>query len=189
LQTRVQVHEGAVEIGIALAQHDDVDLAREPREPLGPGIVEIGEQLRVFRAVERDFRSDRIFHRIFAGISREQSLHDAARLAQLPLLAEVSDVLRGPHNTVGAHAHQVGIARAEATADDASHRYSLRLASALTAATVIAEPPRRPSTVSAGTGDAAINAALDSAAPTKPTGQPMIAAGRGQSASSSMLSR
>ena len=59
----------------------------------------------------------------------------------------------------------------------------------LPAATVIAEPPRRPSTVSAGAGCAAINAALDSAAPTKPTGQPMIAAGRGQSFSSSMLSR
>ena len=34
-----------------------------------------------------------------------------------------------------------------------------------------------------------INAAFDSAAPTNPTGQPTIAAGRGHAPSSSMLSR
>src|SRR5262249_4682702 len=94
-----------------------------------------------------------------------------------------------PHLAIGAHAHQVGITRPKAAADDTPHHYSLRLASAFTAATVIAEPPRRPSTVNAGAGGFAIKDALDSAAPTKPTGQPMIAAGRGQSRSSSMLSR
>ena len=87
---------------------------------------------------------------------------------------------RGADFAVGPHAHQIGIAGPKPAADDAPHDYSLLLASAFTAATVIAEPPRRPSTVSAGAGGLAINAALASAAPTKPTGQPMIAAGRGQ---------
>src|SRR6185312_10460021 len=95
----------------------------------------------------------------------------------------------GPHLAIGAHAHQIGIAGSEPAADDPPHGHSLLLASALTAATVIAEPPRRPTTVSAGAGGDAISAALASAAPTKPTGQPMITAGRGQSSSSSMLSR
>ena len=40
-----------------------------------------------------------------------------------------------------------------------------------------------------GTGCSAHSASLDSAAPMNPTGQPMIAAGRGQAGSSSMLSR
>src|SRR5262249_41101340 len=92
------------------------------------------------------------------------------------------------HLAIGPHAHQIRVARPEATADDPAH-HSLLLASALTAATVIAEPPRRPTTVSAGAGGDAISAALDSAAPTKPTGQPMIAAGRGPPPCSSMLRR
>src|SRR5258706_9069826 len=96
---------------------------------------------------------------------------------------------RGADLAVGPHAHQIGIAGPEPTADDAPHDYSLRLASAFAAATVIADPPRRPSTVSAGAGGLTINAALASAAPTKPTGQPMIAAGRGQDSSSNMFRR
>src|SRR5258705_12010800 len=96
---------------------------------------------------------------------------------------------RGADLAVGPHAHRIGIAGPEPTADDAPHDYSLRLASAFTAATVIADPPRRPSTGSAGAGGLAINAALASAAPTKPTGQPMITAGRGQVSSSNMFRR
>src|SRR5258705_2561371 len=96
---------------------------------------------------------------------------------------------RGADLAVGRDGHQIGIAGPEPTADDAPHDYSLGLASAFTAATVIADPPRRPSTVSAGAGGLAINAALASAAPTKPTGQPMITAGRGQVSSSNMFRR
>src|SRR6266702_5949571 len=183
------MHEGAVEIGIALAKHDDIDRACKPCQALGPFVVEAGKQLDIFGTVEGNFCGDRIFHRIFGDVGCEHAFDDAACLARPALLAEISDVLCAAHRPVRAHAHQVRITGAETAADDASHRYSLRLASALTAATVIAEPPRRPSTVSAGTGGSAISAALDSAAPTKPTGQPMIAAGRGQSRSSSMLRR
>src|SRR3990167_1727662 len=79
--------------------------------------------------------------------------------------------------------------RPQAGTDNAAHQISLRLASALIAATVMAEPPSRPLTTMEGTGGAAISAALDSAAPTKPTGQAMMAAGLGQSGSCSRFSR
>ncbi|KAG1647305.1 hypothetical protein GQR58_030703 [Nymphon striatum] len=58
--------------------------------------------------------------------------------------------------------------------------HSFQLANALTAATVMADPPRRPFTIIDGTGKSCMSASLDSMAPTKPTGQPIIAAGRGQ---------
>ena len=56
-------------------------------------------------------------------------------------------------------------------------------------ATVTALPPRRPSTTTQGAAALSHRACLDSAAPTKPTGQPMIAAGRGHVGSSSIFSR
>ena len=52
--------------------------------------------------------------------------------------------LAGALVAIGTHADQIGIAGPQPAADDAAHGYSLPLASALTAATVIAEPPRRP---------------------------------------------
>src|SRR5260370_32709144 len=94
---------------------------------------------------------------------------------------------RGADLAVGPHAHQIGIAGPEPTADDAPHDYSLRLASAFTAATVVADPPIRPSTVSAGAGGLAINPAFASEAPTKPPGPPRIAAGRWPDSSSNMF--
>src|SRR6202042_2528195 len=81
----------------------------------------------------------------------------------------------------GAHRDQVGIAGADPDAEQAArlHRgHSARLARAFTAADAIADPPRRPCTTrnSSASGLAA-RAALDSAAPTNPTGTPMTAAG------------
>src|SRR5690606_33008871 len=59
------------------------------------------------------------------------------------------------------------------------------LANALTAAAVIADPPIRPRTTASGIASGlSIRASFDSAAPTKPTGMPMMAAGRGAPASS-----
>jgi len=57
---------------------------------------------------------------------------------------------------------------------------------ALNAALAMAEPPRRPRTVRNGTAKrSAASSALLSAAPTKPTGVAMIAAGRGAPPASS----
>ncbi len=148
---------------------------RRPRAQAAPGARPIRRRSRraaatYSRTVEGDLRGDRIFHRIFG---RRRPPACPRRCGgpgpACPSCENRRRGLRARTVAVGAHAHQIGIAGAEAAADDASHRYSLRLASALTAATVIAEPPRRPSTVSAGTGGSAISAALDSAAPTKPT--------------------
>src|SRR5712671_2641976 len=185
----MQVHERAIEEGIALAKHHDVGLARDLDEAMRPVVIEARQNSRVFRAVEWKFRCDRIFHRILAYIQRQKPIDDAPRLAWPAFLAEVGDMPRGADLAGGPHTHQIRIAGPKSTADDAPHDYSLRLASAFTAATVIADPPRRPSTVSAGAGGLAINAALASAAPTKPTGQPMITAGRGQVSSSNMFRR
>ena len=63
----------------------------------------------------------------------------------------------------------------------ASHRRPAPISSALTAAAASALPPRRPRRVTIGDAEpGAISASLDSAAPTKPTGKPRIAAGRGR---------
>src|SRR5262249_58416370 len=81
---------------------------------------------------------------------------------------------------------QLGIARSNADADEFSGRAHMpSLASALTAAAAIALPPNRPSTVRNGTPRGSVaNASFASAAPTKPTGIPTIAAGLGAPASS-----
>ena len=58
-------------------------------------------------------------------------------------------------------------------------------ASAFTAAAAIAEPPRRPrSAMKSQPRGSAASSALDSAAPTNPTGKPRISAGFGQPSSS-----
>src|SRR5699024_1609075 len=89
----------------------------------------------------------------------------------------------------GLEGDQLGVAGADAHAVEATltrgavHASSSGCASALSAAAAIAEPPRRPWTTSQGTGppvgSCSARAALDSVEPTKPTGIPMIAAGRG----------
>src|SRR4051812_41755807 len=86
---------------------------------------------------------------------------------------------------------QLGISGTDADPDElgrSAHRPAL--ASALTAAAVMALPPMRPRTIRNGTprGSAA-SASFDSAAPTKPTGMPRIAAGFGAPASSSSSRR
>src|SRR5699024_2077852 len=81
----------------------------------------------------------------------------------------------------GTDRDQVGVAGAEADAvQGAAH--SAVLASALTAAAVMAEPPRRPCTVrnsSPRVAASSASACLDSQAPMNPTGQPTTAAGLG----------
>src|SRR5260370_588283 len=79
----------------------------------------------------------------------------------------------------GLDREQFRVARPEADAVETPCRgngHSAALASALTAAAAIALPPLRPRTTIEGY-DEATSASLDSAAPTKPTGMPMIAAG------------
>src|SRR6202022_2094913 len=87
-------------------------------------------------------------------------------------------------------AHQLRIAGAEADAVDGCGRtHSVSLATALSAAAAIALPPRRPRTMTLGTSALASSASLDSAAPTKPTGMPITAAGGATPGSCKISSR
>ena len=64
-------------------------------------------------------------------------------------------MLRAADGTVGFHAHQFRVAGAKARTDNLAHLHSTLLASAFTAATVMAEPPKRPCTIIEGTGRSA----------------------------------
>src|SRR5258707_8260407 len=86
----------------------------------------------------------------------------------------------------GLQRDELGVARSNADTDELpGDSHIPALASALTAAAAIALPPIRPSAVRNGTPRASsTNASFASAAPTKPTGMPRIAAGLGAPASS-----
>ena len=105
-----------------------------------------------------------------------------------PALAKMRDHVGLVERAHRLERHQFGIARPDADAEELPLRFAAHspaLARALTAAAVMALPPMRPRTIRNGTprGSAA-SASLDSAAPTKPTGMPRIAAGFGAPASS-----
>src|SRR5690606_19144169 len=111
---------------------------------------------------------------------------DGAGVAGAALLGEVGDDVRLAERPDRLEGHQFGIARADADADQPRRRTHDRSsrARALIAAAVTALPPRRPRTVRNGAGLSAASASFDSAAPTKPTGMPTIAAGAGAPARS-----
>ena len=104
---------------------------------------------------------------------------DAARIAGVAGLGEMRDDVGFGERSRSLQGQQLRIARPDANADQ-TPAHSPALASALTAAAVMALPPMRPRTIRYGTphGSAA-SASLDSAAPTKPTGMPRMAAGFG----------
>src|SRR5258708_230534 len=106
---------------------------------------------------------------------------DRACIARVASLGEMRHDPGLPERADGLQRQQLGIARPDAdTHELAGSAHSPALASALTAAAVMALPPMRPRTIRNGTprGSAA-SASFDSAAPTKPTGMPRIAAGFG----------
>src|SRR5262249_54628687 len=105
---------------------------------------------------------------------------DRARVARVAGLGEMRH-----HVSLSEHAHcferhQFGIAWANADTDEFCAAHRPPFASALMAAAAIALPPMRPRTIRNGTprGSAA-SVSFASAAPTKPTGTAMMAAGFG----------
>ena len=119
----------------------------------------------------------------------EPAVDDRARIAAPSRLGEEGDDGRGRDDLGRLDGEQIGIAGADPDAVETAKRaHSMSLASALTAAAAIALPPLRPRMTMAGR-PLSINASFDSAAPTKPTGMPMIAAGRGAPAEISSRSR
>ena len=152
-QAGVEMHERAVEERIAFGQHHDILTAFGQRaQGCGDVFVEGGKGFGVAGITERNLGGDRVVHRVFGHVIAQHPLDDAPRLSRFARLAEIGDVAGVAHQTVGAHAHQIGRAGAKADAVNRTSTHSLRLAMALIAATVIAEPPRRPCTMQQGTG-------------------------------------
>src|SRR5690606_9486023 len=116
-----------------------------------------------------------------AQVRRGDGAGDAAAVAG----GVVGDHVRRADQPRRLHRDQLGVARPDAHAVQPSgrppgHRSASPASSpatALTAAAVIALPPRRPRTVR-WSRPLAASASLDSAAPMKPTGIPKTAAGR-----------
>src|SRR5699024_9351552 len=114
---------------------------------------------------------------------REQAGGDASCVGFLADTGVVSDDVGPGDEPGGLEGDQLWVAGTDAdTVETTGHSSSL--ASALRADEVIAEPPRRPRVLTWGISMPCrsahpLSACLDSAAPTKPTGQPTIAAGRG----------
>src|SRR4051812_48064524 len=96
-------------------------------------------------------------------------------------LGEIRDDRRRLQQADRFHGQEFGISGAKPDTVELPggdrHRHSFALASALMVAAAMALPPLRPRITRHGTRRSAISASFDSAAPTKPTGMPMIAAG------------
>src|SRR5262249_48217581 len=152
-------------------------------------VVERGERGAIARRRLRLLGRHRIVQRQLLGPRAQMRGDDSARVARGSGLGE------GPHHVGLAQRAQrlerdeLRVARPDADADQAAG-HSPALASALTAAAVMALPPMRPRTIRYGTPcRLAASASFDSAAPTKPTGMPRIAAGFGAPASSTSIRR
>src|SRR6202048_2721037 len=181
----------AVEEWIAFAQHGDVatvgDMAQQPPHTI---VVEDSQRIAVSRVFECDFCGDGIFQRFLDHARRQHSIDQGAGVAGAPGLSKMCDHAGFGDQPRGLDADQLRIARAEAEAVDGRGRaHSFSLATALRAAAAIALPPRRPRTMTLGTSALASSASLDSAAPTKPTGRPITAAGGATPGSCKISSR
>src|SRR5439155_99610 len=114
---------------------------------------------------------------VVAQVGRRDAARHPARVAR----HRVGDHVRGLDDAPRLDGDELGVARPHPDAEEpAGGAHSASLASALTAAAAIALPPRRPWTTRySRPAPFAASASLDSAAPTKPTGTPMIAAAGG----------
>src|SRR5690606_9604932 len=154
------------------------------RDPFGRLFVEGQDLSLVIVVVLADFGGDRIMQRQFGDAGLHMSGDNGAGVAIGLPLGEMGHHVGLRQRANGLEGQKLRVARAGADADQAPclrHRaHSPGLASALTAAAVMAEPPNRPRTTAHGTAwEFSTSASLDSAAPTKPTGIPMMAAGLG----------
>src|SRR5947209_16196690 len=120
---------------------------------------------------------------LFDGTGRNEVRSDGPRVGLLVDAGVVGDDVGFADDPCRLAGDQLGIPWAQADSVEAAGCHSASEASALIADEVIADPPRRPRTVTNGTSipwsrDREARASLDSAAPMNPTGQPTIAAGR-----------
>src|ERR1700728_285874 len=149
----------------------------------GGFVVERGDDVAIACTAAWQLGGDRIAERQLNHAVTQMLRNDRAGMTRPPRLGEMRDHIGFAERAHGLERQQFRIARPDADAQKfscAEFRCAHRpgLASALTAAAAIALPPMRPRTMRNGTpcGSAA-SACLDSAAPTKPTGTPRMAAG------------
>src|SRR5216684_3237858 len=182
------MHVGAVEQRIALAEHGDAAAGIKVRgNRARAAVVEFLDLAAIGGGVLRNLGGHREKQRQLDDVGLEMACDDRARIARITGLGEMRDhvgLLEGAH---GFERQQLGIARTDADPNQpGGAAHGPALASALTAAAAMALPPMRPRTIRNGTprGSAA-SASFASAAPTKPTGMPRIAAGAGAPPASS----
>src|ERR1700722_5236042 len=147
-------------------------------------LVELGERSGISAGMICCPGGERVTQLLLDGIRRNKVCRDGPRVGLLVDARVVCNDVGFADDPCRLAGDQLGISRAQADSVEAAGCHSASEASALIADDVIADPPRRPRTVTNGTSmpcarDNEARAALDSAAPTNPTGQPTMAAGRG----------
>src|SRR4029077_4989036 len=178
-KSHVQMHVGAIEQRIPLADHRNaatgIEMCRDRRRG---GVVEFAHGVAVERVVLSDFSGQRIEQRQLFDPRAQLARDGGAGIAAVATLGEVRDDIGFLERAHRLEREELGIAGPDTDPNEPPAAHMSALASALTAAAAMALPPSRPRTIRNGTprGSAA-SASFDSAAPTKPTGTPMIAAG------------
>src|SRR4029077_5371532 len=141
------------------------------------------QRIAVAAAAFRQLGRHRISERQLDDLRTQGLRRDGARVALVSGFGKMSDDIRFRERPNGLQCNEFRIAGPDADADElarAAGAHSPALASALTAAGVLALAPMRPRTIKNGTPrESVASASFDSAAPTKPTGMPRIAAGFG----------
>src|SRR5262249_29374020 len=156
-------------------------------------VVKAAQRIAVAVAAFRQLGRNGIKQRQLGDLRAQVLRRGGARMACASRFGEMRDHVGFGERANGLECDELRIAGPDTDANELARiagAHSPALASALTAAAVMALPPMRPRTIKNGTPrELAASASLDSAAPTKPTGTPRIAAGLGAPASRSSSSR
>src|SRR5258706_867599 len=157
----------------------------------GAVVVKRRDLIAIGRSPVLDFRRHGIEQRQFDRIRPDMIGRDGARPTDIAGFGEMRHHVGLPQRPRRLKSEEFRIARSYSDANQPRGLAHIpALARALTAAAVMALPPMRPRTIKNGIRcSLAYKASLDSAAPTKPTGRPRIAAGLGAPASSNSRSR
>ena len=122
-QPRVQMHVGAVEQRIALADHRDDAAGIEMRGDCSRGaVVEIADGIAVAVAVLRQFGGDGIEQRQFDDFGAQVLRGDGARMTFISRFGEMRDHVGLAERAHRLERHQFRIARADADADQLCRR-------------------------------------------------------------------
>ena len=143
----MQMHIGAIEQRIALAEDRDgaagIEMARDGGSR---GIIEVADGFAVGDRACRHPDRHRIQHRQLLNAGTQMLRDGPARVAGVARFGEMRDDIRFGKCSCGLQGQKLRIARANSNADKTPTHKPV-LASALTAAAVMALPPMRPRTM------------------------------------------